>query len=120
STARTLNYQPDTVGYVKNSSNGQPRIFGADLFRNSNPTFQPNLKLATPLNYILGPDDQVDISVYGNSVVNWKLNVSPEGTINLPSGGIVNVAGKTIEQATALIKSRLISKNYAIGSGSNL
>lgn len=120
STPRALNYQPDTINNNRTGANGQLKRFGADLFRNSNSTFQPNLKLATPVNYILGPDDQVDVSVYGNSVVNWKLNVSAEGNINLPSGGIVNVAGKTIEQATGLIKSRLISKNYAIGSGSSL
>lgn len=118
---RTLNYEPETPPQTTNiSANGQLKVFGADLFRNANSSFQPNLKLATPVNYILGPDDQVNVSVYGNSVVNWKLNVTPEGNINLPSGGIVNVAGKTVEQATSLIRSRLISKNYAIGSGSSL
>jgi protein involved in polysaccharide export with SLBB domain len=117
--SRILNYKQDSVR-DRNTVSGAIPVFGADLFSSTSSTFEPNLKLATPVNYIIGPDDQLDVSVYGNSVVNWKLNVSPEGNINLPSGGIVNVAGKTIEAATAEIRSRLIAKNYAIGHGSTL
>lgn len=119
-TTRTLNYQADSEAYAKKSDPAQLQIFGADLFRTSNTTFEPNLQIATPVNYILGPGDQVDVSVYGQSVVNWKLVVSPEGNINLPSGGIINVAGKSIEDASAAIKQRLISKNYEIGHGTEV
>ncbi|HJP62399.1 MAG TPA: SLBB domain-containing protein, partial [Mucilaginibacter sp.] len=97
-----------------------PKIFGADLFKNRNLTFEPSLKLATPLNYILGPDDQLSINIYGNSVANWKLNVSSEGNINIPGVGLLNVSGKTIEQATTAIKSRLAANNYAIGRGTSV
>ena len=72
------------------------------------------------MNYIVGPEDQLVINVYGKSVANWKLDVSPDGNINLPGVGILNVAGKTIEQATASIKSKLISSNYAIGNGTSV
>ncbi|MDB4926315.1 SLBB domain-containing protein [Mucilaginibacter sp.] len=96
----------------------QPKVFGASLFRNSKAnTFQPNLKLATPVNYIIGPDDKLKIDVYGNSVASWTLPVSPEGNINIPGVGILNVSGRTIEQATIAIKSRLAANNYAIGKG---
>lgn len=99
----------------------KPKIFGADLFKKSrNNTFEPNLKLATPINYIVGPEDQLNINVYGNSLVNWELNVSPEGNINIPGIGILNVAGKTIETVTALVKSKLAANNYAIGRGTNV
>ncbi len=120
--SRTLNYQPDKLknDQYSTKTDTNPKIFGADLFRNSNLTFEPNLKLATPVNYIVGPDDQLDISVYGNSLANWKLNVSPDGNINIPGVGLLNVAGKTIETATSLIKAKLIANNYAIGSGTNL
>jgi protein involved in polysaccharide export with SLBB domain len=87
---------------------------------NSKSSFEPDLKLATPVNYILGPEDQLNINVYGNSVVNWKLEVTPEGNINIPGVGILNVSGKTIEQATEAIKSRLSANNYAIGHGTNV
>jgi protein involved in polysaccharide export with SLBB domain len=122
-TQRKLNYQPDSsaAGQQKASAQGSsPQIFGADIFRNKNNSFEPNLKLATPLNYILGPDDQLNINVYGNSLINWKLNISPEGNINIPGIGLLNVTGKTIEQATATIKEKLAANNYAIGHGTSV
>jgi protein involved in polysaccharide export with SLBB domain len=120
--SRRLNYQSDKISPNQYTSkvDTNPKIFGANLFRNSNLTFEPNLKLATPVNYILGPDDQLNISVYGNSLANWKLNVSPDGNINIPGVGLLNVAGKTIEAATSLISAKLVANNYAIGHGTNL
>src|SRR6201999_2294202 len=82
--------------------------------------FEPNLKIATPVNYIVGPEDQLNISVYGKSVANWKLEVSPEGTVNIPGIGVVNVSGRTIEQVTSAIKARLTAGNYAIGNGTSV
>ncbi len=95
-------------------------IFGSELFNNDNLTFEPNLRIPTPQNYKLGPDDQIVINVYGNSQVDWRLNVTPEGNIQIPGIGLVNVSGKTIEQSTALIKSKLIQNHYAIGHGTNV
>lgn len=124
SSSRKLNYQADTDSIKRPSKNIfnslTPRIFGADLFSNTHITFQPNLRLATPVNYVLGPDDQLNINVYGNSLANWRLNISPEGNINIPSVGILNVSGKTVEQATAAINSKLAANNYAIGRGTNV
>jgi protein involved in polysaccharide export with SLBB domain len=124
SQSRGLNYNPDTLIDTQRTQKivnvFRPKIFGADMFKNNNLKFEPNLKIATPVNYVVGPEDQLNISVYGNSLVNWKLDVSPEGNINIPSVGILNVAGKTIEQATASIKSKLLANNYAIGRGTSL
>jgi protein involved in polysaccharide export with SLBB domain len=121
---RRLNYKQDnqdtTINTIDIFENLKPKIFGADLFKNKNTSFEPNLKLATPVNYIIGPDDQLNINVYGNSLVNWKLNVSPEGNINIPGIGVLNVGGKTIENATSLIKSKLAANNYAIGHGTSV
>ena len=126
-TSRRLNYTPDSTNILKQSNpydlleQLKPKIFGADLFRNSNAnTFQPNLKLATPVNYTVGPDDQININVYGNSVADWNLDVSPDGNINIPGVGVLNVSGKTINDVTALIKSKLAANNYAIGNGTNV
>lgn len=126
--SRKLNYKPDTLQDTLQKvrpkmdlfKTFQPKIFGADLFRNKNLTFEPNLNLATPLNYVIGPNDQINVNVYGRSVANWKLTVSPEGNINIPGTGLINIAGKTIEQATQIIKSRLTASNYAINSGTSV
>ena len=111
---RELNFKPDSVpDYNKNASEAlnsfKPKIFGADLFKNSGMSFEPNLRMATPANYQLGPDDEVLIDIFGYSEANYKLRISPEGTINIPYVGIVNVGGQTIEQATQRIRSRLVS-----------
>ncbi|HVW14763.1 MAG TPA: SLBB domain-containing protein [Mucilaginibacter sp.] len=125
---RKLNYKPDTSQDTSQRvqpradlfKTFQPKIFGADLFRNKNLTFEPNLNLATPVNYIIGPNDQININIYGRSVANWKLTVSPEGNINIPGTGLINVSGKTIEQATQIIKGRLAANNYAINNGTSV
>jgi protein involved in polysaccharide export with SLBB domain len=124
-TGRQLNYKPDTTDTAAYSRKDlfevlKPRVFGADIFKNKNSSFEPNLKLATPLNYILGPNDQLNINVYGSSLVNWKLEVSPEGNINIPGVGVLNVGSKTIEEATSLIKSKLAANNYAVGRGTTV
>ena len=85
----------------------KPKIYGQDLFKNSKISFEPNLRLATPLNYIIGTGDQLLIDIYGYSEVSYQLNVSPEGTINIPYAGVTQIGGLTIEAATSRIKSKL-------------
>lgn len=92
-------------------------IFGASLFQGAPALFEPNLRLATPKDYILGPGDQVLIDIYGKSEENHSLNVTPEGTINIPYVGVVSVGGMTIEQATARITSELATLYSAIRTG---
>jgi len=120
-TGRGLNYIADDTTTTKGPNDGpKSHIFGANLFRNKNIKFEPNIKIATPVNYIVGPEDQLYINVYGKSVANWRLEVSPDGNINLPGVGILNVAGKSIEQATSAIKGKLLASNYAVGSGTSV
>jgi protein involved in polysaccharide export with SLBB domain len=124
-TGRALNYKRSTDTLSKKEvidlfSPILPKLFAADIFTNSDQTFAPDLKLATPKNYVVGPEDQLNISIYGNSTANWKLDVSPEGNINLPVAGILNVTGKTIEQVTADIKRRLIAYHFAVGNGTSV
>jgi protein involved in polysaccharide export with SLBB domain len=89
-----------------------PKIFGAELFENSDIKFEPNLRMATPKSYIIGPDDQLLIDLTGDNEVNYKLPVSPDGTIRLQYVGLVSVGGLSIEQATSKIRVAM-SKTYA-------
>ncbi len=88
-------------------------VFGSELFNNPTPIFEPNLRIPTPKNYILGPDDELVIDVFGYQEANYHLTVSPEGSINIPFIGIVPVTGITIEQATKRIKDKMIHSGYA-------
>lgn len=89
-----------------------PLIFGSELYTAVSPDFQPNLKLATPLNYVLGPDDEVTVTVYGVQEYNGDLPVSAEGDINIPNVGLVKVAGLTIEAATLKLKTVMGNSVY--------
>ncbi|WP_255501869.1 SLBB domain-containing protein [Olivibacter sp. SDN3] len=93
------------------------KIFGEELFAGSNPQFEPNLRLATPKNYVIGADDEILLEIYGNSEASYSLNVSPDGSINVPYVGVIPVAGATIEQATVRIKEQLSRIYSGIRSG---
>ena len=90
-----------------------PLIFGSELYTSVAPNFEPNMKLATPMNYVLGPDDQLQVSVYGTQEYNGDLLVSAEGNITVPNVGQIKVAGLTIEAATQKLKSIMGSGVYS-------
>ena len=94
------------------------RIFGASLFANENITFEPNLRMATPVDYQIGPDDEIIIDVYGYSEASHELRVTPDGTINIPMVGVVQVSGATIEQASARIRNKMANVYTGIRNGS--
>ncbi len=93
------------------------RVFGAELFSGANPMFVPNLKIATPKSYIIGPEDELQLDVYGNNISSQKLIVSADGLVNVKYAGPVNLSGLTIEQAGNIIKSRLLKYYPALSSG---
>ncbi|TDB67832.1 SLBB domain-containing protein [Arundinibacter roseus] len=103
----SLNDDPQASEPPVELSDIEKRIFGANFFRNTSLTFEPNLRMATPKNYVLGPDDQLIVDIYGNAVENFQLNVSPEGTVKMLNLAPVYVNGLTIEQASERIVTRL-------------
>ncbi|NIJ51578.1 polysaccharide biosynthesis/export family protein [Dyadobacter arcticus] len=83
------------------------RTFGAAFFSSSSNTFEPNLRIATPRNYILGPEDEIVVDIYGNAVDNFRMKISPEGTVKMLNLAPVYINGLTIEQASERIVNRL-------------
>jgi protein involved in polysaccharide export with SLBB domain/biotin operon repressor len=88
------------------------RIFGAELFNTASLSFEPNLKIATPMNYELGVDDQIQVSVYGVQESNTELTISPEGIASIPNVGQLKLLGLTIEAATQRIKQAMGNSAY--------
>ena len=82
-------------------------VFGHDIFRNEKLSFEPNMNIATPASYILGPGDEVLIDIYGISQSSKKYAISPEGTIIIEKIGPVAIAGLTVEQAQAKVNSKM-------------
>ena len=82
-------------------------VFGREIFSNKNLSFEPNLNVPTPKGYVLSSGDELLINVWGDSELNLKLKVSPEGTILIPNLGPVSVSGLTIETAENRIRQEL-------------
>lgn len=93
------------------------RIFGSELFSTANLSFEPDMRMATPKDYVIGPDDEVLLNVYGLNISQQKLTVSPEGNVNVKYAGIINVGGLSVEGATSIIRSRLVKYYPALRSG---
>ena len=105
--------EPATLPAAPDRSN----IYGRDIF-SGGLSFEPNLNIATPDNYMLGPGDEVLIDVWGDAEVNYTRTISPEGTINIPRVGPITLSGYTVKEANARIK-RSLARIYAgINSGS--
>ncbi len=84
-------------------------VFGYDLFRRENLSFEPSLNIPTPKNYTLGAGDELLVEVWGASQQSYTLTVSPEGQVNISNVGPVQVAGLTMDEASTLIIRRLAS-----------
>ena len=111
--SRTPPHQYESLESFKKRS----RIFGSELFSNSNLTFEPDMKMATPKSYVIGPDDELILNVYGLNISQQNLRVSPDGTVNVKYAGVVRVSGLSIEAASALIRSRLVKYYPGLSSG---
>ena len=83
------------------------QVFGREIFSNKNLSFEPNMNMPTPRNYPLSAGDEVLIDVWGDSELDLKLTLSPEGTIIIPNVGPVALSGLTIEEAENRIKQEL-------------
>ena len=86
------------------------KVFGRDIFNNEELSFEPNMNIATPQNYRLGPGDAVFVDIYGASQRSEQCTVSPDGSITIEGYGPVQVSGLTVDQANARLRSTLGSR----------
>ena len=108
-------FLPDSMGYftndyeqfVEDEEEGKIKVFGRNIFNNKRLTFEPNMNIATPDDYRLGPGDEVYVDVWGASQQRFECTVSPEGVINIENFGPVQVSGLTVAQTNARLRSTL-------------
>ena len=105
------NMEEDSVKKAKIAL--QNKIFGFSIFNKKTGVFEPNLKIATPKNYVLGPDDELIVDINGYSEEHYNLTVNADGYVKINKIGNVYVAGLTIEEA----QNRLIYKLSSIYIG---
>ncbi len=96
-------YLPDSMSTMVNGKH----VFGRDIFNKRMLTFEPNMNIATPANYVVGPGDRVIIDIYGASQKSDQYEVSPEGNITVDGFGPIRIAGLTVSAANAKIKEQL-------------
>ncbi len=94
------------------------RIYGHNLFTNRQLTFEPNENMATPVNYRLGPGDEVIVDIWGANETTIRQEITPEGNIMISQIGPVYLSGLTISQAADKIR-EVLSRKYAGISGEN-
>lgn len=112
--AKVVSILTDSLGYENDMPVYDPEdeVFGRNIFNTQSLTFEPNVNLATPSNYQLGPGDEVIIDIWGASQNTIREEISPDGTINIQDLGIVNLNGMTITEASDFLK-RELSKIYS-------
>ena len=89
-------------------------IFGADLFRRVPSTFAPLDLTPVPSDYVVGPDDQLRIHVWGQVNFQTSVRVDRGGEIFLPQVGSVHVAGLPFAAIDAHLRSAIgrIYRNF--------
>ena len=92
------------------------KVFGRDIFRTHRLSFEPNMNVPTPTDYVLGPGDQLVIDIYGASQKTLVHTISAEGTITVGGVGPVYVSGLSVAAAKSKIAQK-VGKHY---SGSDL
>lgn len=57
--------------------------------------------------YVLSPNDVVQVKVYQEDDLETRMRIAKDGTSSFPLIGVVQLGGKTVEQAANVIKERL-------------
>ena len=116
--------KPQTQGNRDTTRSGEPKpirkaspIYGYEFFSNPNLKFEPNIRIATPKSYVIGPDDELTIMLTGLNESTTNAKVTPEGYVKIPYAGLVYVNGLSIEQATSQIRSKMVKAYPALSSG---
>ena len=94
----------DSLALLKMSLIPKKEIYGHNVFKNRNLTFESSPNLATPQNYRLGPGDEVIIDIWGAAQNTIQEVISPDGNIMVEDLGPVYLNGKTVKEADAYIK----------------
>lgn len=105
-TALLVKHLQTELDFYKNKKK-KKKVFGRDIFNRRDLTFEPEMNIATPQSYVLGPGDVVNIDIWGASRDNISTTISPDGTITVENGGVIELSGLTVSQAKQRLRSRL-------------
>lgn len=69
----------------------------------------PAVSQTQPTGYVLGPEDVLEVSVWGYPELTKLVTVLPDGRVTLPVVGMVKAAGQSVEQLT-----RVLQRAYSV------
>lgn len=87
--------------------------FGYDLFQTQVASFEPSVNVATPPSYALGAGDELQITVWGETHLTFKLTVNRDGNVVIPEVGPVQATGLTVQD----FRDRLVKRMTRVYSG---
>ncbi|MDC3059514.1 SLBB domain-containing protein [SAR86 cluster bacterium] len=108
SSLRPKNLEDSNISYEENTNQNQ-EVFGLNLFKDSPTTFAPIDLAPAPLDYVIGPGDELRIQLFGNQSINRLVPVNREGNLLIPEIGVVQVSGLTFEEAKKKINSIVVA-----------
>jgi len=103
-------------GQIIKKNTTKSLLFGYDFFNNSEISFTPNMNIAVPDSYQLGPGDEVTIDLYGASEITYKAAVNKSGSIQISGLGFIYVNGLTLDTARTKITNALRKKHSGIAA----
>ena len=102
---------PSNPGREFEKDSASLEVFGSSYFRNLTYDFSPQINIATPNNYQLGPGDEITILLWGASEANYQKVITRQGKINIEGVGPISLNGLSLDQARVRIRS-VLSKIY--------
>lgn len=104
-------FMPDSLSMmekkIEEKLKNKKKVFGRDIFNNRSLTFEPNMNIATPQHYRLGPGDAVYIDIYGGSQKTVEAIISPDGNVTIEGYGPVQISGLTVDEANQKLRQTL-------------
>ncbi|MDR3354899.1 MAG: SLBB domain-containing protein, partial [Synergistaceae bacterium] len=97
----------DTAGVIPNPVGSLLRKlprYGMSFFKQPSSTYAPVDKVPVSSGYILGPDDELVITLWGMIEGNYNVKINRDGQGIVPHIGSVRLAGYTLEEAKRALK----------------
>lgn len=110
----------DNVGTSTLNDSIEGKVFGRNIFNSNNLTFNPSVNIPTPIDYRLGPGDEVVIDVWGTSQTSVRQTISPEGSITVDRLGPIYLNGMTIKEANEYVQRKFAGIYSGIGGNDGL
>lgn len=104
-------------GFIGRPGAEDLNAFGYHVFQLPPATFEPVQNIATPPSYVLGPGDEVTLTVWGETRLNITLTVNRDGNVLIPDAGPVYVTGQTVSQLRNRLLQRLTNVYSSLKNG---